>query len=165
MSDFVLIDGDLVMFNPNFGPAIVKVQPGVLKASGGYNPHYAEHGKLKAEKGDEPLRQGVNGRAVCIEGDERNVLVPGCIYTTPMYPIPGVGTLKIQSLPSDCRAQQDSLSGKRVLLKGRSFMAVFEVQTAAKMPLPGPGAPLPDPTPQYTRTGHFVTTNQTQKAT
>ena len=34
MPDFILIDGDKANFLPNFGAAIVVVQPGTLKGSG-----------------------------------------------------------------------------------------------------------------------------------
>ena len=34
MTDFVLIDGDQVIFMPAFSPAIVVVQPGKLAGSG-----------------------------------------------------------------------------------------------------------------------------------
>ena len=35
----------------------------------------------------------------------------------------------------------------------------FEVQNPAKQPPLGPGAPIPDPTPQYSGNGLFITTN------
>lgn len=165
MADLVLIDGDQAMFNPNFGPAIVVVQPGKLTASGAYNSHYAEDVQKKLEKGDEPLRQGVGGRRVCVEGDEQSVVVPGCKYSSPMFPIPGVGTLRILTLPPNCKSMRDRLGGKAVLLKGGQFIAAFDVQVPAMMPPPGPGAPIPDPTPRYTGNGSFVTANVTQMAT
>jgi hypothetical protein len=46
-----------------------------------------------------------------------------------------------------------------VLLKGGSFTARFEVQNPAKQPPAGPGAPIPDATPEYSGSGVFVTTN------
>jgi hypothetical protein len=138
MADFILIDGDKAMFLPNFGPAIVVVQSGDLKASG-------------------PAT--LNGKKVCVDGDETKVSVPGCTYMTPQYSIPGTGTLKIASLASNQKAQKTKSGGKLVLLKGGNFTAKFEVQAPAKQPPPGPGSPIPDAMPKYSGSGMFVTTN------
>lgn len=138
MSDVVLIDGDQVMFLPMFSPAIVVVQPGKLAGSG-------------------PATVG--GKAVCVDGDEKNVSVPGCMYMTPVHSIPGTGTLKIAALASDQKAQHTQSGGKPVLLKGGQFTAKFEVQSPAQQPPPGPGAPIPDATPQYSGQGQFISTN------
>ena len=138
MADFILIHGDKAMFLPNFGPAIVVVQPGDLKASG-------------------PAT--LNGKKVCVDGDETKVSVPGCTYMTPQYSIPGTGTLKIASLASNQKAQKTKSGSKLVLLKGGNFTAKFEVQGPAKQPPPGPGSPIPDATPQYSGSGMFGTTN------
>jgi hypothetical protein len=137
MADFILIHGDKAMFLPNFGPAIVVVQPGDLKASG-------------------PAT--LNGKKVCVDGDETKVSVPGCTYMTPQYSIPGTGTLKIASLAGNQKAQKTKSGGKLVLLKGGNFTAKFEVQSPAQQPSPS-GAPIPDATPQYSGSGMFVTTN------
>lgn len=138
MGDFILIEGDKASFLPNFGAAIVIVQPGDLKASG-------------------PAT--LSGKKVCVDGDESKVSVPGCTYMTPQYSIPGTGTLKIASLAGNQKAKKTSTGGKPVLLKGGSFTAKFEVQNPAKQPPPGPGAPIPDATPQYSGSGSFITTN------
>ncbi|MEB3282325.1 MAG: hypothetical protein VKK42_25740 [Lyngbya sp.] len=135
MSKFILIDGDKANFNPTFGLAIVVVRPGDLKASG---------------------KSTLNGKKICIDGDEKNVSVPSCMYTTPLYPIPGTGTLKIAALGGDQKAQKTNSGGKPVLLKGSIFTAKFEVQNPAKQP---PPASTPDATPQYSGTGTFITTN------
>ena len=138
MGDFVLVDGDIVNFLPNFGPAVVVVQPGSLKGSG-------------------PAT--LNGKKICVDGDEQDVSVPGVTYMTPQYSIPGTGTLKIAALAGDQKAQKTQTGGKPVLLKGGQFTAKFEVQSPAQQPPPGPGSPLPDATPQYSGQGMFVTTN------
>ena len=78
---------------------------------------------------------------------------------TPMYTIPGTGTLKIASLAPNHRAQQTMSGHKALLLKGGNVTAKFEVQSPAKQPPPGPGSPRPDPTPQYSGLGKFVTAN------
>jgi Contractile injection system spike tip protein len=138
MSDLILIEGDKAMFLPTFGPAIVVVKPGDLKASG-------------------PAT--VNGKKVCVDGDETKVSVPGCVYMTPQYSIPGTGTLKISALAGNQKAKKTKSGNKPVLLKGERFTAKFEVQNPAKQPPPGPGSPIPDPTPQYSGTGMFVSMN------
>ena len=143
MSDFVLIDSDIVNFMPTFGPAVVVVQPGQLKASGGST---------------------VTDKAVCIDGDEKDVSVPGCMYMTPVYSIPGTGTLKIDSLAGDQKATKTQSADKAVLLKGSNFVAKFEVQSPAQQPMP-PGPPVPDASPSYSGQGSFVTTNTKVKAT
>ncbi len=138
MTDFILIDGDTASFLPNFGAAIVVVRPGDLKGSG-------------------PAT--LNGKKICVSGDESRVSVPGCSYITSQYSIPGTGTLKIAALAGNQRARKTKTGGKAVLLKGGSFTAKFEVQAPAKQPPPGPGAPIPDATPEYSGSGTFITTN------
>jgi hypothetical protein len=138
MPDFILIEGDKAIFLPNFGAAIVAVQPGILKGSG--------PGTL-------------NGKKICVDGDEQDVSVPGCTYVTPQYSIPGTGTLKIAALAADQKAKKTRTGGKAVLLKGSTFTAKFEVQNPAKQPPPGPGSPIPDATTEYSGSGTFTTTN------
>jgi hypothetical protein len=135
MADFILINGDVVNFQPNFGPAVVVVQPGTMQASGGAT---------------------LTGQKLCIDGDEKNVSVPGCSYIAGAFATPGMGTLKIQALAPNQKATKTKSNDKPVLLKGGTFIAVFEVQSPAKMP---PPAGTPDPLPQYPGSGSFVTTN------
>jgi len=137
MSKSILVDGDSVVFLPNFGPAVVIPQPGTLQGSG--------PGTYR-------------GKKICVEGDEKNVSVPGCVYLTPTHPIPGTGTLKIDALGSDQKATKTKTGGKAVLLKGGNFTAKFEVQSPAQQPNPS-GPPMPDTTPNYSGTGQFITTN------
>ena len=138
MADFILIEGDKAIFLPAFGPAIVVVQPGSLAGSG-------------------PAT--LNGKKICVDGDEKDVSVPGCTYMTPVYSIPGTGTLKIDSLAGDQKAEKTQTGGKAVLLKGGQFTAKFEVQSPAQQPPPGPGSPVPDSSTEYSGNGMFVTTN------
>ena len=142
MDDFILIEGDQVIFLPNFGAATVVVKPGQLKGSG-------------------PCT--LNGKKLCIVGDEAGVSVPGCTYTAGPFTIPGVGTLKVASLGANHTARQTNTGGRPLLLKGSNFIARFEVQTAAKQPPRGPGAPIPDSAAQYTGAGQFATTNSVLK--
>src|SRR4028118_376261 len=97
MADSILTTGDQAMFNPTFGQAIVIVRPGNLLGSG---------------------KDKVNGKIVCVDGDEKKVIVPGCTYMTSQYSIPGVGILTIESLAGDQKAKKTNSGGKPVLLKG-----------------------------------------------
>lgn len=144
MSDKILVDSDIANFMPTFGAATVVVQPGQMKASG---------------------KATIGGKKVCIAGDEAQLQVPGCMYMTPQYSIPGVGTLKIAALAADQQAQHSKDSGKALLLKGGNFTAKFEVQTPAQQPPPGPGSPIPDATPTYSGQGNFVPANVKASAT
>lgn len=138
MADLILVDGDKAFFLPNFGPAVVMVQPGTLQASGAAT---------------------LSQKRVCVEGDEATISVPGCVYITPQYSIPGSGTLKIAALAAGQKAKKTRSHDKPVLLKGGNFTAKFEVQSPAQQPPPGPTSPIPDATPQYSGSGMFVTTN------
>ena len=137
MTDYILLDGDMVTFNPTFGAAIVVAQPGTLSGSGD---------------------DTVGGKAMCLEGDEADVSVPGCSYVAGAFTTPGTGTLKIAALGSDQIAQRTKTDGKAVLLKGTVFTAKFEVQAPAQQPSTPPVA---DPMPEYAGgTGSFTTMNQ-----
>jgi len=144
MQDFILINGDQVIFLPAFGAATVVPQPGKLEGSG--------PGTL-------------NGKNLCVAGDESKVSVAGCMYMTPQYCIPGSGTLKIDALAGDQTATKTNTGGKAVLLKGTKFKAKFEVQSPAQQPPPGPGSPIPDSTSEYSGKGLFITTNTLFKGT
>ena len=135
--DYVLIDGDLVSFEPAFGAATVVVAPGTLRGSG-------------------PATVG--GRPVCVVGDEANVSVPGCVYTTPSHLIPGVGTLSVSALAGDQQAGKTRTGSASMILVGSQFTAAFSVQTPAQQPTPS-GPPVPDPSPQYSGQGRFITAN------
>ncbi|WP_293086528.1 hypothetical protein [Moorena sp. SIO4A1] len=100
-----------------------------------------------------------------MDGDKKKGSVPSCMYTTPVYSIPGTGTLKIADLGADQKAQKTNSAGKPVLLKGSTFTAKFEVQNPAKKPPTGPNPPIPDATPQYSGTGTFITTNTKWRGT
>ena len=141
MSDFIIIDGDLAMFLPAFGAAMVVVRPGPITGSG-------------------PATVG--GHAVCLEGDEDSVSVPGCMYVAPPYVIPGTGTLQIDQLAGDQRTQTTAGGGKKLILKGSQFTAKFSVVAPAQQPQAT--GPIPDGTASYTGNGQFLTTNLTVRA-
>ena len=140
MPDHILINGDKALFNPNFGAAVVVVQPGTLIGSGSTN---------------------IGGQAVCVEGNEDTVKVPGCTYIAGSYSIPGVGTLSIDSLGADQTSKQTNSGGKATLLKGSVFTAKFQVTVPAQQP--SGTTTIPDSTPQYTGSGQFVTANTSVK--
>lgn len=134
-----IIDGDVVLFDPSFGEAIVTPIPTTIAGSAAV---------VK-----------IQGKPVCLEGDEADVQSPGCSYTAGAYVIPGVGTLKIDKLGSDQLTETATFENKKVILKGTTFDAVFEVQTPAQEPQPS-APPKPDTTTSYSGgTGQFVTTN------
>jgi hypothetical protein len=141
VSDFLVNDGDLAMFLPAFGAAVVVVRPGTITGSG---PATA------------------TGHAVCVEGDEDSVSVPGCMYVAPPYVIPGTGTLQIDQLAGDQLTQTVAAGGKKSILKGSQFIAKFTVAGPAQQPQAS--GPVPDATPSYTGQGQFVTTNTSVKA-
>jgi len=136
MADYVLIDGDKAMFDPTFGAATVVVQPGTLTASG-------------------PAT--LSGKKLCVAGDEKSVSVPGCSYIAGAFSIPGTGTLEIASLAGDQTAQKTSTGSTKVMLVGSAFTASFSVQSPAQQP--SAPSPVPDPSPKYSGTGRFLTTN------
>ncbi|BAY84769.1 hypothetical protein NIES267_42660 [Calothrix parasitica NIES-267] len=142
MSDYILITGDKAMFNPNFGQATITVRPGDLIGTG---------------------KDKINQKLVCVDGDEKKVIVPGCSYITPQYSIPGVGMLFIQSLAANQKAQKTKSGGKPVLLKGGQFQAKFTVMVPAQQP--SAPSPIPDSTPQYSGTGTFISMNLKVKGT
>jgi hypothetical protein len=138
LPDFILIEGDKADFQQIFGAAIVTVRPGEMKASG-------------------PATLG--GKKLCVDGDEKELKVPGCPYVAPPYVTPGTGTITISQLAGDQKAQKTQTGGKVVLLKGSVFIAEFEVETPAQQP--SPSGPVPDAPPKkkYTGSGSFLTTN------
>lgn len=142
MPDYILTTGDTVMFKPSFGAATVVVAPGTLSGTG---------------------RGLVGGKPLCVKGDEAMVIVPGCMYQTPQYSMPGIGILSIASLAGDQVAQKTKSGGKPVLLKGSDFTAKFQVMSPAMQPTAG--GPVPDATPQYSGNGSFITTNVGVKGT
>jgi hypothetical protein len=136
MADYIIIDGDMAVFQPTFGAATVVVAPGTITGSG--PPSF-------------------DGKPACVEGDEGSVSVPGCMYMTSQYSIPGVGTLEIDSLAGDQVASKSTADGTAFILKGGDFNAKFTVQSPAMQPTSGP--PVPDSSPDYSGSGSFVTTN------
>jgi hypothetical protein len=139
--DLAVIHGDQAIFDPSFPPATVAAPPGVISGS-------------SADK--------CGGLVVCVEGDESTVVVTGAVYFTPSFPIPGAGTLTIESLNVDQKAVKATSNGRKVILKGTKFRARFQVSAPAQVTTPS--GTTPDPNPIYSGTGSFVTTNTKLKA-
>lgn len=74
--DNYIVSGDQAIFLPNFGSAVITPIPGVIVGSA--------------------VKTTVTGKPVCLEGDEKKVVVPGVAYINASYSIPGVGVLTIQ---------------------------------------------------------------------
>lgn len=132
MGDFILMDGDKAIFDAAFGAAVVVVQPGTLVATG-------------------PAT--INGKKVCVKGDETKVSVPGCSYTAGAYE-KGKGTLEIAVLAANQIATKTNSGDKPVLLVGSKFQARFIPEVKAMN-----SAGEFDNTTMYPGTGSFTTTN------
>ncbi|MEM0999915.1 MAG: hypothetical protein AAGN35_22875 [Bacteroidota bacterium] len=144
--DTIIIDGDQVIFQSQMGLASVVVKPGEIAGSG---------------------KTTLNGTPVCVSGDEAQVAVAGCDYTTPIHAKPGKGTLKIHALAPDQLAALTASGGKAVIRQGILFDARFEVQVPAQdiKPVAAGGAPIPDAAPMYFGKGEFKSTNAKVKTT
>lgn len=139
MPEFVVIDGDEVQFDELFLPAKVTVRPGTITATGGAT---------------------VGGKKVCVAGDEQEVVVTDCQYSTPMFPTEGAGTLRIKTLMPDQKSIKTSSAGKPVLLVGKKFVAGFTVTKKAQLIPPAPATPQLDPMGEYVGTGEFKPQNR-----
>ena len=134
MADFIIIDGDQVNFLPTFGAAIAVPLPGTISGSG---------------------EATLNGKKVCIEGDESSVEVQNVPYVAPPY-VGGMGSLKIVSLAGDQVAKQTNSGKKKIILKGSQFDAKLEVTAKGTDPSTG----SPDPMSEYSGgKGMFITSN------
>jgi hypothetical protein len=142
MSKNILKDGDLAIFDLQFGPAVVFWAPIPIKGSG-------------------PAT--LKGKKICVKGDEDSVKMDSCPYTVPGYVAPGVGELKIQMLGPDQVCVKTKTGKKQILLKGGEFIAVLTVKTKATVvAVPQPEM---DPVPMYMGKGRFITLNMTHKGT
>lgn len=135
MADYILTEGDEALFDSAFVGAAVVVRPGKLVGSG-------------------PAT--IEGKKICVQGDEMKVVVEGCTYTTMIHPTSGVGTLTIFQLAANQKATKTNSGNNPVLLRGDKFQAQFEVKSAAKQ---APPANTPDTSKIYLGTGSFNTKN------
>ncbi|MDE9453171.1 hypothetical protein [Xenorhabdus bovienii] len=109
MSEAIVIDGDMLQFDPNFEHRQVKIlNPGKISGTG--------HAQ-------------VNGKKVCILGDEKQVRVPAT-YFTATHTTQGKGTITISALDTSQQALQCT-SGAVLIIKGQKFTAVFTPELLA----------------------------------
>ncbi len=103
----------------------------------------------------------IGGKLICLEGDELPPALKAPMpYTAPPYVTPGTGTLQLTLMPTNKTIQTEN--GKKILIKGATFTAKFNVQTPAQMPTPT--GPVPDPVSVKPGTAQFITTNMQVKA-
>ena len=140
--DLMIKTGDQAIFNPTFPPATVNVLPGIITGTG---------------------RVVLEGAVACVLGDEASVVVPGAMYISAGFPIPGVGTLTIAALGADQIATRTLAVQKPAILKGTQFTALFTVTVPATVATPS--GPVPDPVPLYNGTGYFMNANFRVKGT
>jgi hypothetical protein len=98
----------------------------------------------------------VGGKPVCLEGDELPPTLKAPMpYTAPPFVTPGTGTLEVTLMPNNKTIQTEN--GKKILVKGATFVAKFNVQSPAQQPTPA--GPVPDPVAVKPGTAQFITTN------
>ncbi|UZM16232.1 hypothetical protein LZV00_11200 [Pseudomonas kielensis] len=131
MMDTVIIDNDLLQFNPMFGNRMV-IPSGPTQIRGSGLPK-------------------IQGRKVCVAGDEKKVQF-NAIYTTPTHTIPGNGIITISRLALNQQAQHVK-SGTAWILKGQLFTAQFRPTKPAQMP---PPSNAPDVTAPSMGQGRFI---------
>lgn len=139
--DNLIRNGDKAIFDQAFGPALVIVQPGVIKAKSPRN---------RISKGEE----------ICVVDDISTVKVENCKYQAGGFLKPGAGTLIIKALAGNQQGAKMTVDGKKVILKGAAFIAEFQVTQPAQMP---PPANTPDPMKMYPGTGKFFPANRNHK--
>ncbi|NOU50550.1 hypothetical protein HG263_08345 [Pseudoalteromonas sp. JBTF-M23] len=133
--DKLLLDADLVQFDPVFSGAVLMGPPPVpIKASG---------------------KVTVMGKLICLQGDEKKVQLQ-IGYIKPPYVIPGMGMLKIIKLAGN-QVSKKTVNGKKALLKGSVFDAEFTVLSPAQQPTAA--GPVPDAKPKYKGKGKFISLN------
>ncbi|MDC9621310.1 hypothetical protein PSI22_06590 [Xenorhabdus sp. XENO-7] len=135
MSEAIVVDGDMLQFDPSFGNRQVMVpNPGKISGTG--------HAQ-------------VNGKKVCILGDERQVRV-SATYITATHTTPGKGTITISALDTSQQALQCT-SGAALIIKGQKFTALFMPES----PAINNTGPTPQPDPNYpspsSGKGSFIT--------
>lgn len=133
----LLLTGDLVMFQTMDGnPTFIPTPPIPINGSSSSD---------------------VLGRIICIEGDEKNVILPVYTYMTPTFPIPGIISCKIKQLDSSHLSSIATNNGKKILyVSSTSFIAEYQVIMKAQQPPPPAGGGLQDPISTHTGKGNFI---------
>lgn len=139
--EFYIVSGDTVMWLPAFSPAIITPVPGTIPGSA--------------------TKTMVTNKPMCLEGDEKKVVVSGVMYISGAFVIPGTGTLTIEKLNADQLSTKTTVEGKKPILQGTFFDAKFTVVAPAMQPPAPPKPPVPDPVKTYMGKGNFIPTNFT----
>lgn len=131
MSDLVVINGDMLKFEINFGSKTV-TPVGVCKITGSGNV-------------------SINNQPVCIVGDEKKVIIQAT-YITADFPVLGTGNITITGLKKDQQAAFVK-ADTAVIVKGAKFEAGFQPLAPATHPTNGPDTDLN----QAKGSGEFIT--------
>ena len=140
--DTIILDGDQAVFSPLFGAAIVTVPPGIMVGTG---------------------ETTINGKKVCIEGDEESLEITKCPYMSPPFVAVGFGTVKIKKLDKGQLTEKVKSGDNKIIIRGIVFTAEFTVDTGKEAKMPPP-ANTPDTTLKYMGRGQFIPTNTKIKA-
>lgn len=134
-TDVVIIDGDKVSISVS--PAVVPAAAMPVSLTGsGFTT--------------------VNDRPVCIVGDELPPSISEEIpYTAGSFSTPGTGTFTL-TLNENNKTSIVTDNDNKMLLKGASFTATFDVSSPAIQP---GSPPVNDPTTSYPGTAQFISTN------
>ena len=138
--DTIIIDGDQVQFLPVFKGAIVAVKPGIITGSG---------------------ETTINGKNICVAGDEASVQVSDCAYIAGTF-LGGFGTLTIKKFENDQFTNNSNCGTDPIpiIRKGGMFPVEFTVDIKGTDPSNG----KMDQTPTYEGQGNFVSANMKIKA-
>ncbi|MGX5088825.1 hypothetical protein [Enterobacter sp. UPMP2052] len=130
MSSLVVIDGDALKFETNFGANMVTpTAPCVIQGSG---------------------EADITNKKICVLGDESKVSI-AATYTKSTHPTPGTGTITIAALAADQQALFVT-AGTAVIVVGSQFTARFTPGSPAMDPQ---GKPDPEMGPAQ-GTGTFI---------
>ncbi|WP_197486511.1 hypothetical protein [Burkholderia sp. MSMB1589WGS] len=111
MSRLVVVDGDELQFETQFGARMVTpTGPAKINGSG---------------------HATINGKRICVKGDEKKVTVQAN-YQSGSYQ-GGQGIITIKMLASDQEAPRCT-SGAAIILKGKKFTALFTVTVPGTSP-------------------------------
>ncbi|CAI1526706.1 hypothetical protein [Serratia plymuthica] len=131
MSNLVVIDGDALTFNPQFGAITITPPP---------QPRISGSGEAS-----------IGGKKICIVGDEKQVSFTVDYIKPPFIATPGKGTLTIKQLASDQRAEFATAPVPMIVV-GSQFTTQFQPTTPAQDPQ---GKPDPNMGPTQA-TGEFI---------
>jgi hypothetical protein len=121
MSNLVVIDGDALIFNPQFGAITITPPP---------QPRISGRGEAS-----------IGGKKVCIVGDEEQVSFTVDYIKPPFVASPGKGTLTIKALASDQQAAFATAQAPMILV-GSQFTTQFQPTTPAQDPQGKPDTDL-----------------------